>query len=139
MNLEWNVFYENWNGKTIELFNIFKHHSFNEDMINIIEDSETKEELSERTKRAARYYFSCKSEYEIVLTSWPPHIDGDKELARLQKEKEDTIAKGWTPKYLDVRPVVAEKIDIYDQLMLNWDRFIDYLWLSKLKRIFDFS
>ena len=51
--------------------------------------------------RVCRYYFGSRTECEIVLEEWP-------------------ICDNPT----------RRKMDIYDQLFLNWDRFIDYLWAN---------
>ena len=76
------------------------------------------------------YHFWSKSEWEIALTDWPTHIDV-KEVARLQKELDEHFGR-WNrePYSIDVHLRVAEKIDVFDQVMLNWDIFIDYLWNS---------
>ena len=48
------------------------------------------------------YYFWCKSEYEVVIAPWGGSI-GANEV----------------------------KIDIYTQVMNNWDVFLDYVWRSQ--------
>ena len=131
MNLEWNVYYEDINAKTIRPLNVFQHHGFREDVEEAMKKSLTYEKFSHEIKRSAQYYFWCKSEYEVVITSWPPYIETEKELPRLVNEKANNTLLGWSTKYLNIRPAVGEKIDIYDQLKLNWDRFIDYLWKEK--------
>lgn len=45
------------------------------------------------------YYYWSKCEWEIILSHWSEHKDG--------------------PSY---------KIDVFDQIELNWDRFCDYVW-----------
>ena len=68
------------------------------------------------------YYFWSKSEYEIVITSFPPYID-KKEIEKLTK----TNKKIREAVNLDT----GKKIDIFDQIMINQDKFIDYLWNNK--------
>ena len=51
------------------------------------------------------YYFWARCEYEVVISGWPP-AHGD----------------------------VDRKVDIYEQLMLNWYAFVDYVW-EHVKRI----
>lgn len=134
MDLKWMVYKEDWNNKLITTFNIFRHHSYKKEIERIIEMAQmglTKDNFEKEIRHLSQYYFWSKSEYEIVMTSWPPYIDANNELDRLINEKRENKARGWSTKYLDIRPVVAEKISIYDQLLLNWDAFIDYLWLNK--------
>ena len=131
MKLEWNVYTHNFNGKSIEKYNIFNHGRFMEDVKKELKKCETKEEFAERLRRDLFYYFGSKCEWEIVVTSWTPHITVS-ELERLNKEREETIEKyGREPYRLYVNPDVGEKIDVYEQVMMNWDLFVDYVWSHK--------
>lgn len=132
MNLVWNVMNEDANAKAIIAFNVFAHHSFLKEVEGAIEEDISRSAFERKIHKAAQYYFWSKSEYEVVVTSWPPYIDTEKEFSRLIDEKARQEASGWNVKYLNVQPVVFEKIDIYAQLELNWDRFIDYLWRCKI-------
>ena len=88
----------------------------------------TKEEFAEKLRRELQYYFWSKSEYEIVLTSWPPYID-KKELDRLNTEYEDYNKQwGHYPYKINIRPDIGEKIDISDQVQNNMTHFVNYLW-----------
>ena len=74
------------------------------------------------------YYFWCKCEWETVITSWPPHITM-KELDRLNTEREKETEKyNREPYCLYVEPDISEKIDVYQQVMNNFDIFVDYVW-----------
>lgn len=126
-NLAYYVYIENFNLKKIEKYNVLSDHIIDyikKETKNITE----KPDFAERVKRILMYHFWSKSEWEVIITSWPAHI-AVIEVARLQEElqqyKEDY---GHEPRVLDVRLRVAEKIDVYDQIMLNWEIFIDYLW-----------
>ncbi len=100
--LEWNVYIEDINRKEIEIFNIFKHSRFLDDLIKYKKKYKEKEEFLEKVKSSLMYYYWAKCEWEITLHDWPPH---------------DSF------KY--------EKIDVYQQVMLNWNQFGDYLWENK--------
>ena len=100
--LKWYVYLENINSRSIETYNVFKHFNFYQDVKEAIKQIEDKQNFSEKIKRIAKYYFWSRCEYEILITSWiAPDTFKDK------------------------------KIDVYDQLELNWDRFIDYIWENK--------
>lgn len=64
-----------------------------------------REELSEKINSAARYYFWSKYEWEIDICE--PLSEGK----------------------------CAKKIDVYDQLRLNWDSFIDYIYTDYISEI----
>jgi hypothetical protein len=131
MNLEWNVYYENINKRTIEKFNIFSHRSFNEDVKKDLKESNTKEEFEEKFQRNLRYYFWGKCEWEIVLVSWPPCITKE-ELSKLNQDFKESIKKyNREPCKLFIKHDIGQKIDIHDQVMLNLPILIDMLWRTK--------
>lgn len=96
--MEWYVYYYNCNGKRIEKYNVFEHGSFKKEFDLLLELGLSKEEFSDKLKRILMYYFWSKCEWETVLKPWV----GDDS--------------------------VEEKIDVFDQVMLNWDKFVDYCW-----------
>ena len=100
--LEWYVYLEDINKRIIITYNVFNHYSFCEDLKKIIKKYKTIEDFSKELKRICMYYFWSKCEYEIILTCWP----------KWDKFKE-------------------EKIDVYSQLNLNWDKFVNYIWDNK--------
>lgn len=102
MKLQWNVYRINHMKNKVEVFNVFDHWSFRNKTIKILKEIKTKIDFSEELRHLVFCSFGWKYEYEICITSVFSH----------QEETE-------------------EKIDIRHQLMLNWDRFIDYLWNNK--------
>ena len=128
MGLVYNVYLEDCNSREIIVYNIFNHSRFYEDLIKIKKtNGETFESFSQAVKSLLLYYFWSRSEYEIVLTSWPPYIES-KELDRITAEKEDFKKNNGFFYRSSVNLSVEEKISIYDQVLLNWDIFIKYLW-----------
>ena len=104
----WKVYKENFNQKCIEECNIFDHNEF-WDMCQIIwfnvhdhsSDFNTqREEFKTRIGYELQYYFWSKSQWEIKLT---------------------TI-------FTDATDFKNMKVDAYSQIMMNYDRFIEYLW-----------
>lgn len=100
--LKWNVYYENFNARKIEVYNVFKHPGFYADCSEAARKYQDKDAFTAAVLRSLRYYYWSKCEWEIVLTAWPPRQDFN-----------------------------DEKIDVAGQIELNWDRFIDYLWANK--------
>lgn len=105
MNLEWNVFYHDVNKQEITKLNIFKHWKFAEDVEKNLKKIKDKDEFAEKLRRDLLYYFWSKSEYEIIISPW-----------------------------CGGRDTKDVKIDIYTQVMNNWDIFLDYVWNSKKRR-----
>lgn len=97
------MYVDNFNGKEIEVYNIFRHGSFYADVKKIAKKyKEDREQFEEEIRRSLMYYFWSKCEWEIILSGWPAHED-----------------------------FREEKIDVYDQVRLNWDIFISYLWENR--------
>lgn len=131
MRWEWNVFYHDMNRRKITTFNIFEHGRFRNDVEKDLKEAKSKDEFAEQLKKELFYYFGSKAEWEIVFTSWSPYISMS-ELDRLNTERENHIKK-WDkePHSLYVEPSVFKKIDVRDQIINNYDIFVDYLWCSK--------
>ena len=99
--MEWNVFYYDINCQKMSTFNIFDHGRFREDVSKDVQECSTKEEFEGRLKTDLIYYFWCKSEWEIIISPWI----GDKDA--------------------------GVKIDVYTQVVNNWNAFLSYVWQSK--------
>lgn len=100
--MKWNVYYHDINRNKMEVFNVFNHSSFRKDVEKHLNECTGKEEFAERLKRSLSYYFWCKAEWEIIISPW---VGG--------------------------RNTKEVKIDIYDQVMNNWEIFLDYVWKEK--------
>jgi len=99
----WNVYMEDYEGKTIRTINVFNHFSFTEDCKRVYRKYRKPEDinkLEEEIKSLAKYYFWSKCEYEIIITRWP-------------QPKEDQ----------NFKPI---KRDVYDQIELNWNIFFKH-------------
>lgn len=116
----WNVYRCGINSKKIEQFNVFNHGLFRDDVTRLLVDKKVnREEFEQKLKSSAMYYFWSKCEYEVVITSFPPYIDSQ-EIERIKREDNIRIQ--------NVTPTMYSKIDVYHQLMMNWDKFVDYVW-----------
>lgn len=101
--MEWNVFRIDVNSRKVVEFNIFNHVSFLESCIKIAKKKHLdKTEFAELIRKELFYYFCCKFEYEI-----------------------------WIDYVFDNKGEYTRKVDIYQQVMMNFDKFIDYVWENK--------
>lgn len=98
--MEWFVYRENINRKQIERFNIFDHGGFVKDFCKAVNKFEDKESFAEDIHHSLMYYFWCKSEYEVTIYPWPARSAEDFHI----------------------------KVDIFEQVNMNWQAFIDYVW-----------
>ena len=98
--LEWNVYISDWNSQKVEPYNVFDHGRFLEDCKkNARKNAKDRAAFEERLRRDLMYYFWSKCEWEIIIGHWP-HNDRYPE----------------------------KKVDVYDQVRLNWDKFAEYVW-----------
>lgn len=100
--MKWNVYRWNINRRQIEIFNIFDHGRFRDDVEKLLSEDIEKDEFEEQLKRELRYYFWAKCEYEIGISDWICFL-GDH----------------------------VRKVDIAEQVENNWVIFVDYVWNFK--------
>ena len=129
IHLEWNVLRYNHNDREFEVFNVFNHWSFREYLEKLLTDKNiTREYFEERLRREVMYCYWSKTEWECIVTDTKPHIKR-KELDRIIDEcyQRRTIEQG-LPRCEAVNLSDSEKIDVYDQVNLNWEAFVEYVW-----------
>ena len=127
--LSWNVFY--YNRKDIETFNIFDHSSFCKKVINITkESSQSKAIFRDKIINVLRYYFWCKCEYEIIVTTFPTYVSNEG-LKKMEADRDKYIRDYGRCRFVHPYLDTELKVDIYTQVMMNIDHFIDYLWNHK--------
>ena len=127
--LTWNAYIEDRNSNTIKVFNIFNSFRFISDIIKANNRYKNDFEFLQEVRSSLMYAFWSKSEYEVIITSWPPYIEKE-EFERLTKE--DIKYRTW------LNLSMGEKIDIYNQVMINWEAFKLYLLTNRrliLKKI----
>lgn len=124
MKLIWNVFCWDVNRKEIKEWNVFTHGRFIHDMANCLRDCRDKDEFKTELRREVMYYFGFKVEYETFITEPFPYVTKE-EIKRLADAKKNIKYR----EHVDVE--YGSKIDVYRQIMMNYDRFIDYLWQNK--------
>ena len=126
-NLQYFVYIENFNQRRIEKYNILSDALVAE-IVDNAGDNPTKENFAKATEQVFKYYFWARSEWEVIITSWPPYVSFS-EVNRLTDEINNySELTDREPTLLMTKLNVAEKIDVFDQLKLNWDILIDYLY-----------
>lgn len=98
--MEWNVYIYNINKKRIEPFNIFNHYGFIGNVQKAVSKYKNKYDFESQLRSELFYHYWSKSEWEVIIAPW---CGGDRE--------NDAI-----------------KVDVYSQVILNWDLFVDYVW-----------
>ena len=101
--LSWNVYYENFNQRKIETYNVLQHGGFVKDLKDFLKKhpNTDKESFAKCIKSNLMYYFWSRCEWEVLVC--PLFSSNTRE----------------------------EKIDVYDQISMNFDIFVDYCWNNK--------
>lgn len=134
MDLKWNVYCCNANRNEIEVFNIFDHIRFKEDVLENLKKYKEKERFAMSLKLDLFYYFGDKYEWEAVISSWPPYITND-EIDKILNERSTHNTKyGKDSRFFNVDLITGLKIDVCTQVMNNFDIFLNYVWNSKVYR-----
>ena len=135
----WNVYYGSCNERKIKVMNIFNHHYFYRDCVKAKKKfKDDRIAFEKEIKSLLMYYFWSKCEWEIILSHWP---SGEAYEMRTKTTVGELVEKigcknGWmkpdTPVTVRVYPDCLkrdeEKIDVYDQVINNWEPFMDYVW-----------
>jgi hypothetical protein len=126
-NLAYYVYIENINKRKIEKYNVLNAGIVKE-IKERTKDVTEKELSAEVVKHILMYHYWSRCEWEIIVTDWPTNISLE-ELDRLNAEVEK-YKKDYNrmPYMLTINLATEEKIDVYSQILLNWDIFINYLW-----------
>lgn len=99
-DMHWHVIREDFNGRRIVDYDIFEHGGFVEDVREAYgKYCNDHDSFCENVRKSLVYRFWSKCEWEVVVSAWPP---SDR--------------------------VPERKMDVYEQVMLNWDVFIEYVW-----------
>lgn len=126
--LTWKVFIEDINSRKIKKYDIFASGNWEEIARDLKESTKDKQEFEIEFKNKLMHQYWSRCEYEVIITSWPPYITS-KEIERLNGEIDKIIKSGGrTPIRMSPRLEVSQKIDVFEQLMLNWNIFIDYVY-----------
>ena len=100
MALEWNVWISDWNNKCIKTHNVFHHYRLIEDLKKYYRKyPNNKEAFLDEIRKSLMYFYWSKCEWEIILDHWVGPRDAEK-----------------------------KKIDVWDQIRINWEPFSEYLW-----------
>lgn len=121
MKLKWNVYHINAQNEIIEI-NIFDHKRFYHGVEECLKTCRDRNEFATELRRELFYYFCSKYEYEIGLTEAFPHI---------AREEVDKLADSDFKIHTFVNLKTHRKIDVYQQIMMNYSIFVDYIWNNR--------
>lgn len=137
------VYTYNINANKIEIFNIFRHSRFREEIQKALNKYKGKAEFAKVVKGELLYYFWSKSEYELIvkltddnrvfLYPWCGSRNPEDEKIEVTDEKDfDWIS--FAKQHISKQIYKNEaKIDIYDQVRFQFDEFVDYVWNHNTK------
>ena len=101
-NLHWKVFEHDFNKNEIIGYDVFSHIGFVEDLKKADRKAKSDKEFLTEAENLLQYYFWAKAEHEILVKGL------------FDNKNESQI-----------------KIDVFDQIQMNWDRFAEYLLANR--------
>lgn len=136
--MTWNVYNYNFNTHKIEIFNIFRHGSFTQYVYKAARNCKDKTDFTKAIRGELLYYFWSKSEYELIikltddnrvfLYPWCGNSNPDNEKIEVTSDYWLNFAKSHINRQIYTNEA---KIDIYDQVVFQFDEFIEYVWNFK--------
>ena len=134
--LRWYVYTTEFNSKQVQKYNVFNNIKLVWFLAKAKKELKKQPEkdreswFSEKVKSAAMNCFWSKIEYEIDITSHFPYITRE-EYLRIKALPDDDV------RYCTgITLQVQERVDVFDQLELNWNVFVKYI-LDNLRLIKD--
>ena len=137
----WNVYHYNINSNKIETYNLFKNGTFMSYIRKANKKYNNKEEFAKQLKRELQYYFWSRSEYEVIIEITEdnriilyPWV-GCKAPEKCRMDVTNDTGFDWggfTKKHINLQGYkIKAKIDVYDQVMYDWEKFLDYVWENR--------
>ena len=141
--MEWNVFRYDINKNKIDVFNIFNHGSFYKYTKKAIKEYKIKGDFAEQLRRELMYFFWSKAEHELVieitennrifLNPWCGCRNPEEVRIDVTDDKKFDW-KCFAEEHINKQVYKNKaKINIYDQVMSNWEKFLDYVWDNRSK------
>ena len=133
--MEWNVFRIDSRSGSLKIVNILGDDNFKSAILNLIEKKYGKKQFEKELRDAAKAFINSGTERELSLCEMFPKIITS-EIPKIVNEYTETIKRGGTPpKEVRIHPTVHFVVDIYDQLSINWEHFVKYIWEEGKKMI----
>lgn len=135
--LSWKVIWDDINKHEIGTYDLFKSGYWERVARELKLALPSRKEWEDHFRRRLKSQYWCRSEYEVIVTPWPPHISIE-ELERLNEEVAAHEAN-YDHQLVRVVPNIekAEKIDIFSQIEMNWGVFADYVWRNINEKIIE--
>ena len=135
--MEWKVYYYDFNRKKIQVFNVFDHPWFYEDIKTKKKNSTDKENFFRSLKTSVRYYFWSKFEWELIIKLeegrillYPFVSSQNLEITPCDITSSDLMDWDSFAKYHIDKQIFGNeaKIDVSDQIFFQWDTFSEKVW-----------
>lgn len=139
--LSWLVKNFDCNAQVIEDYDILKHRE--NEIKKLKKKCATKEEFAKALRSECLYHYWSRAEYELIIERiengriWLLPWCGCREPEKVKIDVTDDTTfdwKGFAEEHISKQRYRNEaKIDIYDQLIWQWDSFVDDCWYTRLK------
>lgn len=139
--LGWLVKNFDCNRQVIEDYDILKYRE--NEIKKLKKKCATKEEFAEELRREYMYHYWSRAQYELIIERtedgriWLLPWCGCREPEKVKIDVTDDNTfdwQGFAEEHISKQIFSNEaKIDVYAQLVWQWDSFVDYCWYTRLK------
>ena len=120
--------FEDYETGKIKLFNVFDDVGFRLDVEEIMKQKYDKKQFLYKLDCIAWFHFGSKIEWELFYYRSPIIINAE-EIKRIADEYQKRLESGENNlDDFEVKPKKWHKIDVNQQLHVNWEHFANYVW-----------
>ena len=135
IKMKWNVVFEDYETGKLTLFNVFDDVGFRLDVEEIMKQKYDKKQFLYKLDCTAWFHFGSKIEWELFYYRSPITINAE-EIKRIADEYQKRLESGENNlDDFEVKPKKWRKIDVNQQLHVNWDHFTNYVWNESKKEV----
>ena len=127
--------FEDYETGKLKLFNVFDDVGFRLDVEEIMKQKYDKKQFLYKLDYTAWFHFGSKIEWELFYYRSPILINAE-EIKRIADEYHKRLkSKENTLDDFETRPQKWRKIDVNQQLHVNWEHFTNYVWNESKNRL----
>lgn len=133
--MKWNVVFKDCETGKLKLYNVFDDVGFRLDVEKIMKQKYDKKQFLYKLDCIAWFHFGSKIEWGRFYYRSPITINVE-EIKRISDEYQKRLESGENNlDDFEVKPKKWRKIDVNQQLHVNWEHFTNYIWNKSKKEV----
>ena len=133
--MKWNVVFEDYETGKLKLYNVFDDIGYRLDVEEIMKQKYDKKQFLYKMDCITWFHFGSKVEWEFFYYRSPILISAE-EIKRIADEYQRRLESGENAlDDIKVHPKKWRRIDVNQQLHINWEHFTNYVWNESKKEV----